>query len=130
MELIKYVTKFYALPLNAVLGLIGILFAIWAVLEAVFLSKKKLRKVWKCFNSVLCAVAVLLIIKMTLWGRTVSSRELELRPLYTLTTISYNNEAIRTMLMNVMLFVPFGLTLPYVMEIIPIKKNRYRWIYV
>ena len=50
---------------------------------------------------------------MTLLGRKVGIRELELIPFYTLTTIPYNNEAIRTLLMNIILFVPFGLTAPY-----------------
>ena len=60
-------------------------------------------------------------------GRSVGTRELELRPLYTFATISYNNEAIQTLLMNVILFVPYGLTIPYVAETI-IKKKGYRWI--
>lgn len=44
---------------------------------------------------------------MTLWGRSSGVRKMELRPFYTFTTVSYNNEAFRTMLM---------------------KKIRYRWI--
>ena len=61
---------------------------------------------------------------MTLWDRSVGFREVELRPFYTLTTISYNNEALRTLLMNVILFLPFGLTIPYVAEVIKIRKNN------
>ena len=37
-----------------------------------------------------------------------------LMPFYTFTTMSYNNEALRTLLMNVILFLPLGLALPYV----------------
>ena len=33
-----------------------------------------------------------------------------------------------TLLMNVILFLPFGLTIPYVAEVIKIRKNKFRWI--
>lgn len=54
-------------------------------------------------NIVLCLLAFSLIIKKTLWGREVGERDWELIPFYTLTTIPYNDEAIRTMVMNIIL---------------------------
>ena len=62
---------------------------------------------------------------MTLWDRSVGFREVELRLFYTLTTISYNNEALRTLLMNVILFLPFGLTMPYVTEVVTINIDGF-----
>ena len=102
------------------------LIAIWTVIPV--FSKCKIYRWWKKFNILSFAFSLLLIIKMTLWDRSVGFREVELRPFYTLTTISYNNEALRTLLMNVILFLPFGLTIPYVAEVIKIMKNKFRWI--
>lgn len=74
----------------------------------------------------MCILSLLLILKMTLFGRKIGDRELELLPFY---TVSYNDEAIRTLLMNVVLFLPFGLTVPYVLY--KIKKKWRRWgIYI
>ena len=73
----------------------------------------------------LCISSCFLIIKMTLLGRTVGERTLILMSFYTFTTMSYNNEALRTLLMNVILFLPLGLTLPYVKK----EKNHRKWIY-
>ena len=73
----------------------------------------------------LCISSCFLIIKMTLLGRTVGERALILMPFYTFTTMSYNNEALRTLLMNVILFLPLGLTLPYVKK----EKKSHKWIY-
>ena len=124
----KYIGKFYALPLNSVLGIMVFLLMIWIVFGVAFRNRRKMYKGWKIFNIMLCIFSLLLIIKMTLWGRSVRNKELELYPFYTLTTISYNMEAIRTLLMNIILFFPFGLTVPYVVETIPIKRNKCRCI--
>ena len=119
--------NFYALPLKSVVIIIAVLMLYWICGGIVFGSdKSRYRQVWINGNRILCIFAVMLIIKMTLFGRTAGSRELELRPFYTLTTISYNNEAVRTMLMNVILFLPFGLTLPYVFA--KMKNNYSRWM--
>ena len=97
------------------------LIAIWTVIPV--FSKCKIYRWWKKFNILSFVFSLLLIIKMTLWDRSVGFREVELRPFYTLTTISYNNEALRTLLMNVILFLPFGLTIPYVAEVIKNKEK-------
>lgn len=128
MNILECLDRFYCLPLNQVFSIMLCLGIIWTVIIR-FLKCKVYRK-WKIFNIVLCFFSFLLIMKMTLWGRSVGTRELELRPFYTFTTISYNNEAFRTLLMNVILFVPFGLTFPYVIDAImtKVKVKGYRWI--
>ena len=125
MKFLEYLNRFYCLPLSQVLCIMVCLLIIWTTFTC-FL-KRKMYSGWNIFNIILCAFSFLLIIKMTLWGRSAGTRELELRPFYTFTTISYNDEAIRTLLMNVILFVPYGLTIPYVTEMI-IKEKEYRWI--
>ena len=119
-------SRFYSLPLAQVLCIMLCLIVIWTVIPV--FSKCKIYRWWEKFNILSFTFSLLLIIKMTLWDRSVGFREVELRPFYTFTTISYNNEALRTLLMNVILFLPFGLTIPYVAEAIKIRKNKFRWI--
>lgn len=120
---LKYVRRFYVLPISKVLGIIAILIMIWIILR---MLRKSKCSIWKYFNILLHVLSVLFIIRMTLLGRKVGIRELEFIPFYTLTTISYNNEAIRTLLMNIILFVPFGLTTPYMIGE-KIKNEYLKW---
>lgn len=120
--------NFYALPLDKVLCLMIMLIFIWTYLAVKFnMGKYKEHRIWRIVNITLCLLAFCLIIKKTLWGREVGQREIELIPFYTLTTIPCNDEAIRTMVMNVILFLPFGLTIPYVLEG-RIKNGRCKWL--
>ena len=120
---LKYVRRFYILPISKVLGIIAILIMIWIILR---MLRKSKCSIWKYFNILLHVLSVLFIIRMTLLGRKVGIRELEFIPFYTLTTISYNNEAIRTLLMNIILLVPFGLTAPYMIGE-KIKNEYLKW---
>ena len=79
----KYIGKFYALPLNSVLGIMVFLLMIWIVFGVAFRNRRKMYKGWKIFNIMLCIFSLLLIIKMTLWGRSVRNKKLELYPFYT-----------------------------------------------
>ena len=99
---------FYTLPMREVFNLIisGIL--LWICLEIVFNTEKiEQYRIWKYANAFLCIVAIGLIIKFTLWGRNPGTRELQLIPFDELMTMEDNEEAIRTMVMNVVLFLPF-----------------------
>lgn len=120
---LKYVRRFYILPISKVLGIMAVLIMIWIILR---MLRKSKCSIWKYFNIVLHILSVLFIIRMTLLGRKVGVRELELIPFYTLTTIRYNNEAIRTLLMNIILFVSFGLTAPYMIDE-KIKNEHLKW---
>lgn len=121
----KCLHVFYLLPLYEVIGIGMLLIIVWIILSMIIKSNCSLY-IWKLFNVVLFVLSLLLIIYATLIGRKVGLREIELIPFYTLTTISYNNEALRTMLMNVILFLPFGLTIPYVLDR-QIKNKRHKW---
>lgn len=114
--------NFYALPLKRVLCIIIISVLLWVNLGVLF-NGKKINEIWKKINVSMFILSLLLILKMTLFGRKIGDRELELLPFY---TVSYNDEAIRTLLMNVVLFLPFGLTVPYVLY--KIKKQWHRWV--
>ena len=65
---------------------------------------------WRYINIVLYVFSLFLILKMTISGRTVGNREIELLPF--INTISDNSEAVRMIVMNIILFFPLGLTMP------------------
>lgn len=119
--------KFYALPLGSVFIIIVFSILIWVGIEQLGKENKRFGKWWKYINIILCIVSIFFIIRMTLVGRTVGRQKMELMPFHTFTTMAYNNEAVRTLLTNMVLFLPFGLTIPYVLE--GIKENRRRWLY-
>lgn len=119
---------FYTLPLNEVLTMVVSGILLWICLGIVFSTEKNEQyKIWKYLNVFLCIVAVGLIIKFTLWGRFPGIRELQLFPFSELMSKKNNDEAVRTMVMNVVLFLPFGLTLPYVIDVI--KSNYRKWLF-
>ena len=119
--------KIYAMPLDKAVVMMLAVVVIWAGLGQVAGKHEKIEKYWIWTNKILCVCAGLLIVRMTLWGRIPGQRTLVLMPFHTLTTIPYNNEAVRTMIMNIALFLPLGLTVPYVFE--NVKDVWHKWIY-
>lgn len=121
------IQNFYTLPLLRIAGYLLLSWSIWTYISIVTFYGKKSKKCWIYINILLCIYSLFLIFKMTLWNRTIGQRRLELIPFYTLITIPYNDEAIRIMFMNVVLFYPFGLTIPHVLR--KARSNQRKWIY-
>ena len=116
--------NFYAFPLERVYCIIILLISIWTILEWLLSSMGgKVYLVWRYINIVLCIFSLFLILKMTILGRTVGNREIELLPFY---TISDNSEAVRMIVMNIILFFPLGLTMPIVLG--RVKNKRCKWL--
>lgn len=118
--------RIYVMPLGRVIAMMLAAVVIWILMKRISQKNNKIETGWRWANKILCVCACLLIVRMTLWGRTPGQRTLVLMPFHTLTTISYNDEAIRTMIMNMALFLPLGLTLPYVFG--NRKDIRRKWI--
>lgn len=119
--------NFYAFPLEIVYCIIILLISIWTILEWLLSSMRgKVYLVWRYINIVLCIFSLFLILKMTIFGRTVGNREIELLPFYTIYTISDNSEAVRMIVMNIILFLPLGLTMPIALE--RVKNIRCKWL--
>lgn len=106
--------KFYIMPLNQVMLLMAVGVFAWAGMKRIVNKSKRIEKWWRYANVIMFVGAFFLIMRMTLFGRVPGEREIIWQPFYTLMTMSYNNEAVRTMVMNIVLFLPFGLTSPYV----------------
>lgn len=83
----------------------------WALLGVAL--KKRNRRLLRLLNCAALAMAVAVIAYTTLF-RAKFGRELILQPFYTVVSAQKNREAYRAALMNVILFIPVGLTLPHV----------------
>ena len=112
--------KIYAQPLGRVVLEILIGMLLWAVLSAT-LGKRK-PKLWQISNLVLLAGSVFAVAFMTLMHREPGEHELILIPGYFLKEAQTEPEVYRSLLMNVLLFTPFGLTLSAVLS-----KKRTPW---
>ena len=117
--------NFYAFPLECVCCIIILLISIWTIW---LLSGRggKVYLSWRYINIVLYVFSLFLILKMTILGRTVGNREIELLPFYTINTISDNSEAVRMIVMNIILFFPLGLTMPIALG--RVKNTRRKWL--
>lgn len=119
--------EFYAFSLKSVYCIIILFISIWTVLEWLLSNVNgKIYLIWRYINIVICVFSLLLIMKMTILGRNVGNREIELLPFYTIYTISDNSEAVRMMVMNIVLFFPLGLTMPVALG--QSKNVRHKWL--
>lgn len=79
------------------------------------------RPFWRVGNAVGAVCILWAIVYGTLLHRVPGTRELILEPLHFLTAARLQPEVYRSTLMNVILFMPFGLAVPY---ILPLKWGR------
>ena len=106
----RFVLWIYIQPLSRIILFILILVPFWALL--MFLLRKH-RLLVRILNSVLCLAAFTGILYATLFRGEGQHGAPILLPLYSLIEAQKHREMYRSLLMNVLLFVPFGLTLPY-----------------
>lgn len=119
--------NFYACPLESVCCIIILLISIWTILEWLLSGRGgKVYLSWRYINIVLYVFSLFLILKMTILGRTVGNREIELLPFYTINTISDNSEVVRMIVMNIILFFPLGLTMPIALG--KVKNTICKWL--
>ncbi len=105
--------QIYRSPLRSVLCWILILTGLWTVLSAAFGIRNKSAVVWQLINTVLFVLGLALMIRLTLFERSVSDRGVELMPFRLFFAARVHRELYREKLMNVFLYVPLGLTMPY-----------------
>ena len=106
----ELMTLVYCLPLSVILLLMGIVLIIWKETDLVLSPYPNAIGWWKTTNIVLALGSVGLILYSTILTREVGEREVMLIPFHFLTRVPTDNEAIRTVLMNLFLFFPLGLT--------------------
>lgn len=107
----------YRLPLSVVWCLIAFAVIVWALLMR-WLSGRHPR-VAKYGNLALVVVALGGILYITVLRNNPGKQELILQPFQSFIEAKQQKEMYREMLMNVLLFVPFGLTVPFALT--PVK---------
>lgn len=116
MRQISELTLFiYKRDLKEILLIIISAVVIWVI--AGLLSSKKvwLARIWKILNHIVFIIIFIAILYLTIFSRSkIDELEVCLIPFYSFYLAKENSELYRTMLMNIFLFVPLGLSLPNV----------------
>lgn len=103
----------YAISLRKIIAYMIILLIIWKTVGKYIKTNPDKQKIWKLFNRLLVIGTVGIILVATLSSRSGGGTELILTPFYSFVEAKIQPERYRSMLMNVFLFFPLGLSLPY-----------------
>lgn len=101
--------KIYRQHLGIIILWILMLIFIWTAMAILFYK----RSIWKRSNIIPMFVIIVTIIYITLLSREDGVREIILVPFHSFIEGQSQPEIYRTMLMNVFLFVPLGLVMPF-----------------
>lgn len=112
--------SFYGKPLDEVILIMILLLFFWSILYILRGNKLALVKWWKYINGSVVSLNFFVIVIVTLLERK-GKHELILIPFHSFSEARIQPELYRSMLMNVFLFFPLGLTLPYAL---PEKWNK------
>ena len=110
----------YRIPVPAVLPIIAVVVLIWGV--AMRFLAGRLPYAVKYGNLALAVVALGGILYITVLRNNPGKQELILQPFQSFTEAKQQKEMYREMLMNVLLFVPFGLCVPFGLN--PVREDR------
>lgn len=109
----KYIFgKFYGLSLQKVSMYMLLLIFLWLLIQFIVVDKMHQRILWKCVNILGSIGMIAVILVVTLTSRENVS-ELVLLPFASLAEARIQPEIYRSMFMNIFLFFPLGLTLPF-----------------
>ena len=102
-----------------------LLITLFIVFIIVFLSTLNLNfKIQKYLNKVLLFKSFVIITYITILSRKdYFNSQIELRPFYTFVLAQKQPEMYRTFFMNALLFVPLGLSMPYILSRKPYNRN-------
>ena len=99
----------YVSDISAILIAIPVLLLVWSVIGAAFYKRMRI------IGAVLAVIAVGAVIYATVYSRGESEAGVDLIPFSSFERAKIQPELYRSMLMNVFLFVPLGLSLLYVL---------------
>ena len=100
---------------------------IWGILLTAFWSSVSIplhnhRKVWISINLIVWVVTTLFIIKWTLL-RSSHKQQLSLIPFYSFVAARRSPELYRSVVANFLLFIPFGMSLPFIINTVRQRKK-------
>ena len=111
----RILVSIYDAPLKLTLSIVAFFIILWVVLSVLSVKKEKLAFVFRIINFVVFFISVFAIIAMTVLSRQEGSFQHNFVPLAYLEDSPDLFDLKRSMLMNSILFVPFSLTLPFVL---------------
>ena len=101
----------YRIPMNTVPLIIAAAVIIWGIIMRV--TPKKYEKAVTIINRILLLISVSGIVYITLFRKGTHIREMYLMPFHIFSEAAGETDFYRSMLMNMFLFVPFGLFAPF-----------------
>ena len=104
---------FYGQPLSKIIFFMILLVFAWAKLGQWFVSRLSKERLWQIGNAVCWFCMVFVILSITISSRSSGAADVQWKPFYSFEAAKQQPEIYRSMLMNVFLFFPLGLTLPY-----------------
>lgn len=123
-RMLRYI---YSRPLSIMILVTMISIWAWAMINKFMLRDEHGNRIMKYLNIVVLWGEIIVVLYVTLFSRTAGEREVCLIPLYSFVLADEQPELYRSMFMNVLLFVPLGLTMPYVLRLKKICKREV-WI--
>lgn len=115
-----YVEFFYRHPVWEML-LWGVgLVLLWIVLSLLF---HPWADVWKWINCSLLFLVIAFILWRTVGNRNGGKRDVCLFPFYSFAAAKTTSERYRSLVANILLFIPFGLTLPFCVRRYPVQTT-------
>lgn len=117
-----YIEFFYRHPIwEMLLWGVGLVFA-WTVLSLLF---RRSPEIWKRINFFIFLAVVAFILWRTIGNRSGGKREICLVPLYSFVAARTTSERYRSLVANILLFIPFGMTLPFWVRRHPVRTTVY-----
>ena len=108
-----YIKYFYYHPVWEMLCWGAGIVLVWTLLSIVFW---RWPGIWKWVNLILFCATVVFILWRTVGNRTVGRREISLIPFYSFVAARTTSERYRSLVANILLFIPFGVTLPFCLK--------------
>ena len=105
--------QFYGISLHKIIGYMLFFVWFWKLVGQYLEGKINKRKFWKMLNVLIAVNMMGIIILVTLVSRNGGNNELILIPFHSFKEAKLQPEMYRSMLMNVFLFFPLGLSLPF-----------------
>lgn len=106
----------YAKSFPTVIVTILISIILWALISIKTTASPRYNKMFKWINTIFFGSIVAIILNITVVSRASEKSEVCLIPFYSFVMVMKQPEMYRSMLMNVLLFEPIGLTLPFALS--------------
>ena len=106
----------YAMPLPLAVIIALSAMAVWTVLAVIFAKFKKDR-IFMIISIIFLAISLVIIYYYGIYGRHPGDYKLYLDPFRIVELVKENKEMYRSLIMNVIMFLPFGMTFPFALTL-------------